>query len=562
MDPLNDRLKKIEERLSTIEKKLQIANVGIQQPRATSPIPPKSPYEKTKNPILSWFSANWLVSVGLLLVIISLSWFVGYAFSNNLIGETARIVLSLFVGLFAYCIGLFTLKNHLKIAKIFLILGEAISILSLFAGYQLYHILTPEYIFAAMILIGAGSTVLALYHNLEDVGFASVLLLFIIPSLVQIERPNYSSLMSYVLIVDIAAICMFLRRNWVWTFHLAWLATVIYSVTLSVIDSKIIVSFFISAFYLLFFVPATLSALQIIKKRLLFDGVLLLISTTFVLIGWVNIFVLFKYEFIFYIPAAVLSFIAGYYLSKNYNSLNLSTEKKYTLGIFFGFNVIAFNFLSVDSIYNTLLGIRSGTTDTITFFIESAIAVAVAKYILKVPKAALGLSFSLLIPLSLLSDKYPDVLYASFNSQDFLTLCIAFVSVLVTAWMLYKQKPLQDQSDGNKNIVIIWFAVAGFLALNLIWNICHNIIPNTNIASGTALVIYTIIAEFLLFIGNIRQSKMLRYAGITVVICVLLQLFLNEIWQMPIVIRTITFVVVGIFLIATAFFDNKFRTTK
>ena len=74
-------------------------------------------------------------------------------------------------------------------------------------------------------------------------------------------------------------------------------------------------------------------------------------------------------------------------------------------------------------------------------------------------------------------------------------------------------------------------------------------------------MIYVIAGEALIYIGNVKQFKNLRYGGMLIIILVILRLFLDEIWMMPIIIRIITFIVTGFLLIGTAWFDKKSSTS-
>ena len=93
----------------------------------------------------------------------------------------------------------------------------------------------------------------------------------------------------------------------------------------------------------------------------------------------------------------------------------------------------------------------------------------------------------------------------------------------------------------------------------LIWNIFDQICPIDYLARGSALVTYVIIAEFLIHVGHQKQLAQLRMGGIAIIVFVTLRLLLIEVSKMPMIARVATFLVVGLLLIGTTFFDKKYK---
>lgn len=553
MEPLDDRLKKIEDRLAALEKRL-----GSDSPlvKSSTPAPIQEQPITSREPsgLSLWLKENWLMSIGVFLVILAGGWFVGYAFTNDWIGETGRIVLSSVAGLLVYLWGLKTLKKNPRVGQALIILGEAVLMLSLYAGYQLYALLPAATAFSMMVAIAAFTTVISVINSLEGLGLASVIAAMIIPFLFNEDHPNYTFLMSYVLLIDIAALLMLLRRGWGKVFHAAWLGTLVYSFSLYYAD---LTNLFIVTFYLLFFLPAALSACGMIDKKLPFKGALILISSLFALIFWVEYYVAFKWSLTFYSAAALLSFCFSYLMAKNWDRIHSKhTTLKYMLGIIFGINVMTF-ILMANSAINLTYDIN---IQIIGNSIATLIAVAVALYVLQAPAAAIGVAFYALVPVVMLAGRYPGILYAPINSLDFVTLCVTPLSFGLACLILYKTKISKvsaELSSLHRLVYVCLGILTGIFFMRLIWNLCHNSIETASIARGVALVIYILIAEALIYLGNLKQLKNLRLGGIAIIIFVIWRLLFKEVWEMPIIIRTITFVVTGVLLIGTAWFDKR-----
>lgn len=523
-----DRLNKIEERLSAIEKRL-----GLYMPLKTPP-----PIPKTETPVNHWLKDNWLTAIGIFLVILSGSWFIGYAFANNWIGETARILLCIAAGAAVYIYGLAILKKQEDKGQIFLLLGGAVIMMSLYAGYQLYAILPALAVFALMAAVCAITTAIGLIYNLEGLSFASVIAAFIIPYLF---RNNTIFLMSYVLLIDIAALLMLITKGWRAVFHAAWIGTLFYGFWFFQIGKKIS-SLFIAIFYLLFFLPSALSACS--SKK----GNFILFTSTLALIAWIAFFVPLKWQIASYSAAALLSLYFCYIYSKSWEP-----GKEYRTGTIFGFNAMAFILMAINS---------TEWPDIISYSIPIVIAMAVARYFFHSPTAVLRLPFFFIIPLALFLDRFPEILYSLYHHVDFATLCILASSFPIASWIVYNTEVAAAQSKFQKGVLVCLGVLSGLFYMALIWNICHQAIANDSIARGTALVIDIIAAEILIYMGNLKRLVSLRYGGIAIIVFVLCRLFLVEIWEMPVVIRTITFVATGLLLIATAWFDKRSKNLQ
>jgi hypothetical protein len=133
MDELDERLKIIENRLLFIERKLD--PLSSMTPKETPP-----PKRYTPSPMALWVKENWLVSVGVFFIILATIWFISYAFANDWIGKTGRVVFGLLSGAFFYSTGLWLLKKNAKGGESLIILGEALALLSLFVGHEFYFV--------------------------------------------------------------------------------------------------------------------------------------------------------------------------------------------------------------------------------------------------------------------------------------------------------------------------------------------------------------------------------------------------------------------------------------
>jgi uncharacterized membrane protein len=95
----------------------------------------------------------------------------------------------------------------------------------------------------------------------------------------------------------------------------------------------------------------------------------------------------------------------------------------------------------------------------------------------------------------------------------------------------------------------------------LIWLVTHAVIPTYDVATTVSLLIYTVVGIVLYFAGIRNEHHGFRIAGQTLLLLVSGRLLLVDVWEMELASRIVTFFVVGILLIATAFIRKTKKET-
>ncbi|MDD2800653.1 MAG: DUF2339 domain-containing protein, partial [Methylococcales bacterium] len=108
-------------------------------------------------------ASNWLLRVGVLILVTGIGFFLKYSIDNGLIGEQARVALSVLAGVGMIVGGMRLVggKYHLFSQGL---LGGGIAVLyfSVFAAHSFYHLLDVFPTFALMILVTACAATLAI----------------------------------------------------------------------------------------------------------------------------------------------------------------------------------------------------------------------------------------------------------------------------------------------------------------------------------------------------------------------------------------------------------------
>ena len=135
-----------------------------------------------------------------------------------------------------------------------------------------------------------------------------------------------------------------------------------------------------------------------------------------------------------------------------------------------------------------------------------------------------------------------------------LVLALAFFTI----GFYFKRFFLSEMSVDDKNVSLhqAHVVLGSFYALTLLWLAAHEVFPPD---TGTmfALVCYTILGLITYLRGRMNEVRALRLYGGTLLGIVVFRLLVVEVWNMELTGKIITFFLVGILLMSTAFIGRK-----
>ncbi|MEN8194038.1 MAG: DUF2339 domain-containing protein [Bacteroidota bacterium] len=213
----------------------------------------------SKNEWELFIGGKVLNRLGALALVIGFGFFLKYAFDNNIISETIRVLIGVLVGVALVAGGL---RFHKKEFKIFSqgLAGSGISILylSVYASFNYYHLISQPLAFGLMSIVTIITFMQAFYYNSMAVSLLGWAGGFLTPFLLSTGEANEVGLFSYILILDVGLIIVALRKDsWVILEALTVAATyVVFFLWYQefYIENKLIVaSLFLSGFWLLFY---------------------------------------------------------------------------------------------------------------------------------------------------------------------------------------------------------------------------------------------------------------------------------------------------------------------
>jgi uncharacterized membrane protein len=218
-----------------VEPIQEIAPPVVERVPAPEAPPPRVKPPKTKKG--EWeqiLGGSWLARIGVLALIIGIGFFLKFAFDNNWLGPTGRIILGVIIGLAMLGTGYWWRRRYPVLTQVLSGGGIAVLYLSIFASFAIYGLVNFYIAFAFLFLVSIGSAVLALGYNSMSLAIIGILGAFIAPFILGAfggRGPSGTGqaiqLLAYVILVDIGVLILSSFRNWRWFTLLALFGSLI-----------------------------------------------------------------------------------------------------------------------------------------------------------------------------------------------------------------------------------------------------------------------------------------------------------------------------------------------
>jgi len=224
LSEIGDHVRRIEDRLAAVEKKL-----GIEPPPAKPVAVPERPVaapvaapsaarrQPAEGPrdIESTIGLVWFNRIGLLALLLGITFFLKYAFGNRWIGELGRVIIGLGAGFGLIVAGEFCRrKNYPVIAQGLNGGGASILYLSIFAAFGFYHLIgaLPALVFMSFVTLYCG--VWSVRTDWVSAAVIGILGGFLTPLLLWSDALRAPVLFSYVLLLDLGVLYIASRKRW------------------------------------------------------------------------------------------------------------------------------------------------------------------------------------------------------------------------------------------------------------------------------------------------------------------------------------------------------------
>lgn len=181
-------------------------------PRRPSPVPASL---KAKPDLESRIGSHWLNRIGIAALLVGVSYFLKFAFDNNWIGPTGRITIGVIAGIaIVVWSERFRLKNYKAFSYSLKAVGIGTLYLSLWAAFHLYSLVPSSIAFTMMLIVTGATSVMALRQDAEILAAFALIGGFVTPILLSTGENREVALFTYVAILDLATLMLVVFKPW------------------------------------------------------------------------------------------------------------------------------------------------------------------------------------------------------------------------------------------------------------------------------------------------------------------------------------------------------------
>ncbi|OOV18483.1 DUF2339 domain-containing protein [Flavobacterium sp. LM4] len=201
----------------SMEAKPRLTNQeAIKKP--ITPIEPKKSFWenfKEQNPDLEKFIGENLINkIGVLILVLGISYFVKYAIDKDWINEPARVGIGVLCGVLVMGIAHKLRKNYAAFSSVIVAGAIAIFYFTIGIAFHDYHLFNQSIAFSIMVVITAFSALISLSYNRIELAVLSLIGGFSVPFMVSAGEGNYIVLFSYITILNIGILAIAYYKKW------------------------------------------------------------------------------------------------------------------------------------------------------------------------------------------------------------------------------------------------------------------------------------------------------------------------------------------------------------
>ena len=179
--------------------------------------PIKSFWEKfsENNPDLEKFIGENLINkIGILILVLGISYFVKYAIDKDWINEPARVGIGVLAGALIMGIAHKLRKKYAAFSSVFVAGAIAVFYFTIGIAFHSYHLFGQTAAFLIMVAITAFSCLISISYNRKELAVLSLIGGFAVPFMVSTGQGNYVVLFTYILILNIGILALAYYKKW------------------------------------------------------------------------------------------------------------------------------------------------------------------------------------------------------------------------------------------------------------------------------------------------------------------------------------------------------------
>ncbi len=523
-------------------------------PRSSSPLPSLGlPRAKTSSPLdlEAMIAGRWLNRIGILALILSVSFFLKYAFDNNWIGPSGRVAIGILLGAAMLPWSQWLLgKGYSYFSEGIAALGQATLLLSVWAGCRYYTLFSREVGFAGMIVVTAVMAAVALGRDSERIALLSLLGGFLTPLLVSTGKDEEVVLFTYLLILGGGLLVLAARRDWRTLAPISFVLTQLYFwgwystfYRPAKLETTIV---FATLLFLLYFALPVLRTVR--QSSLDAIGMFVVLLNSFAYLG--ALYVMLWPQDRWPLTLLVLALSAAHIAVARFVRSAKPGEWPVTQQLFAG---LALTFATL------AIPIRlEGKWITLALAVEGAILVRTG---FRALAPLLRYAGFLLLALAALRVVFIPLPAPQFLFNERFATYVGVIVCMGVALFTAREHGAASPSESETNTLGV-FAVAAnvyaLIALSLeLWDYFGRVVSlgiDSGLAQHLALsVLWTAYACVLIMIGIKRQSALLRWQALVLFGLVVIKVFLYDSSYLQRFYRILSFLILGLVLLVVSF---------
>jgi uncharacterized membrane protein len=498
-------------------------------------------------------AGRWFNRIGIIALLVAVSYFLKLAFDNNWIGPSGRVAIGVLLGALMLPWSHWLLgRGYAYFSEGIAGLGEATLYLSVWAGCQYYSLFSRDVGFGAMIVITALMAAVAIGRNSQRIALLSLIGGFLTPVLVSTGKDQQVVLFTYLLILGVGLLVIGATRKWITLAPISFIATLLYFWGWYVefyhrtepLERTVL---YATLFFLLYAALPVLHAVRSLFGEL--DTILHLLNA-FAYVG--ALYVLLWPENRWPLTLFVIALASAHLAVAR---LMPAPEKAKPPLARFLFAGLALTFATL------AIPIRlEGKWITLAFAIEGAILVwsgfrATSKFLRQSGYLLLAIAALRLLFL-------PPPAGELLLNQRFATYLVVIACFAAALWAARQSLPSMGEWEGLEvSILAVAINVYALTALSLeLWDYFGRAATalEANLAQHLALsVLWTAYASVLIFLGVQRRSAVLRWQALVLFGVTVVKVFIYDLSFLERAYRILSFLILGTVLLIVSFLYQR-----
>lgn len=170
---------------------------------------------RENNPDLEKFIGENLINkIGILILVLGISYFVKYAIDKDWINEPARVGIGILAGALIMGIAHKLRKKYAAFSSVFVAGAIAVFYFTIGIAFHRYQLFGQTAAFMIMVGITAFSCLISLSYNRKELAVLSLIGGFAVPFMVSTGQGNYVVLFTYILILNIGILALAYHKKW------------------------------------------------------------------------------------------------------------------------------------------------------------------------------------------------------------------------------------------------------------------------------------------------------------------------------------------------------------